>query len=160
MARKHLPPLPFLPPAQAARDREHAERMNQAINQMYRHLAERQDDLILTATATTQLPAASAGGRFAVIGSSVYVDATGSVWLQVGGGSGAGTYIVDTPTGTQDSSNLTFTIAHTPISGELLTVNEAVMQPGVHYSRVGTTITFVAGQAPDSYDVIQYRYYY
>lgn len=90
------------------------------------------------------------------VGATVDDDGGGHVTVTIPGGSG--TFTTEAPAGAIDSSNLVYTILNTPLEEGLLTINEAVMIYTTHYTRSGTTITLVAGQAPDSGDLIRYRY--
>lgn len=69
-----------------------------------------------------------------------------------------GTFIDnETPTGTMDSSNKTFTLANTPISGSVkLYLNGTRLTSGVGYSISGATITMTF--APDSGEELRADY--
>jgi len=71
-----------------------------------------------------------------------------------GSGSGGGNYSdikAEVPSGTMNSSNVTFTIANTPIDGEIqLFINRTLLAPTDDYTLAGKTITMV--DAPDSGD--------
>lgn len=72
-------------------------------------------------------------------------------------------YIVrETPTGTVNGSNVTFTLANTPIAGtELVMLNGQMMDVGSSndYTISTTTITFHAGQAPLTGDRLRVTYW-
>jgi hypothetical protein len=61
------------------------------------------------------------------------------------------------PTGTIDGSNVTFTLAHTPLSSVALYFNGIRQRQGPDYTVSGATITFAS--APDSGGLLaDYRY--
>lgn len=64
--------------------------------------------------------------------------------------SGAGTTIYsETPSGTIDGSNVTFTTAHTVTTVYSFAINGMYIHPTTDYSVTGTTITFVTAPAAD-----------
>lgn len=79
---------------------------------------------------------------------------------------GAGTPVSgEVPSGVMDGSNVTFTAAHTPISGSFSAVyNGLTLQPTVDYTRSGTTVTLVLtghlSGAPVSTDYLLFNYQY
>ena len=59
-------------------------------------------------------------------------------------GGGNNFSVEETPTGTIDGANVTFTVANTPIAGTFaLYLNGQRLTAGVEYTRSGTTVTFV-----------------
>lgn len=67
----------------------------------------------------------------------------------------------ETPTGTIDGSNASFTLAHTPYSGSLeVKRNGLVAQPTTEYTVSGDTITFESGFLPQSGDWLSVNYRY
>ena len=91
---------------------------------------------------------------------------SGSITLAVTtGASGvvlATNYIVrETPTGTVNGSNATFTLANTPLSGtEHVFVNGVLQNPGTgnDYTISAATITFLTGAIPQTGDVVRVSY--
>ena len=74
-----------------------------------------------------------------------------------------GTYFVynETPAGTQDGSNLSFSLLSNPNPGGslILRVNGQVLTAGgVDYTLSGSTITYVSGLAPASGDTVKADY--
>lgn len=71
----------------------------------------------------------------------------------------------EVPSGVMDGSNVTFTAAHTPVSGTFSVVyNGLILQPIVDYTRSGTTVTIVLtghlASAPVSTDYLLFNYQY
>ena len=67
--------------------------------------------------------------------------------------------INETPAGTMDGSNVTFTLLHTPNSGTLnIFFNGSNLTQGVHYTLSGFTITFLAPFIPQPGDWIRADY--
>lgn len=65
----------------------------------------------------------------------------------------------ETPSGTVNGSNVTFTLAHTPISGtEMVFLNGQCMNPTGDYSISTATITFVT--APETGDIVRVTYFF
>lgn len=57
-------------------------------------------------------------------------------------------YIQEAPSGAVNSSNVTFTLANTPVAGTLLVYLDGLYQiPTTHYSISGATITMVTAPA-------------
>lgn len=91
---------------------------------------------------------------------------SGSITLAVTtGASGvvlASNFVVrETPTGTVNGSNATFTLAFTPLSGtEHVFVNGVLQNPGTgnDYTISGATITFLTGAIPQTNDVVRVSY--
>lgn len=74
-----------------------------------------------------------------------------------------GEYFVDfeTPSGTQNGTNLIFTLLSNPTPASSLTVminGQVQIAGGTDYSLSSATITFVAGRAPASDDVLRCSY--
>ena len=61
----------------------------------------------------------------------------------------------ETPTGTINASNVTFTLANTPIAGTVKVWVDGVRLSSADYSVSGTTLTL--GVAPSSQLVVDYR---
>ena len=57
--------------------------------------------------------------------------------------------------GTQDGTNAVFTLSAAPGNGSIVFVNGIGLYEGVAYTRSGTGITFSAGYAPQSTDVLR-----
>lgn len=82
------------------------------------------------------------------------------------GASGSITTVVryvddETPAGTMNGVNTTFTLARTPVTGSVKLWWNGVRQvPGTHYTISGTTITFLAGYEPDTGDTLNADYRY
>lgn len=73
------------------------------------------------------------------------------------GGSSSVTSISETPSGTLNGSNVTFTLSSTPINGSVVfDINGVVQKKTTDYSIAGTTITCVTAPASDA--VIQAYY--
>ncbi len=91
---------------------------------------------------------------------------SGSITLAVTtGASGvvlASNFVVrETPTGTVNGTNATFTLAFTPLSGtEHVFVNGVLQNPGTgnDYTISGATITFLTGAIPQTNDVVRVSY--
>lgn len=66
----------------------------------------------------------------------------------------------ETPTGTQDGSNLNFTLAAAPSPAGSLALrrNGAKLTPGQDFNLSGLNITFISGEAPQSGDVVRADY--
>ena len=79
-----------------------------------------------------------------------------------GGGSGStGTFIDgETPMGTLDGSNTTFTLANTPIPSTSVAIfrNGLLLQQGTDYTLSSTTLTFLAGAVPQPGDLLLASY--
>lgn len=72
---------------------------------------------------------------------------------------GAGTSIKESPTGSVNGSNVTFTLSQTPISGSLsFYVNGIIQKETDHYSLSGSTITMTTAptEAQDLYATYRY----
>lgn len=108
----------------------------------------------------------NAGAGTAGSGGSGGTGATGATGVHGSTGAtgpvGAGASIVwdETPTGTVDGSNDTFTLAGTPdpVGSLNLYRNGLLMDPGVDYTLSGGTITFLSGSIPDTGDVLLATY--
>lgn len=61
-------------------------------------------------------------------------------------------YVQEVPSGTVNGSNVTFTLANTPVSGSFvaLTLNGLMQRVTTDYTISGVTITFVTAPATDS----------
>ena len=59
-------------------------------------------------------------------------------------------FVQETPSGTVNGVNDTFTLTHTPVfnSMHMLHVNGLLLSQGVHYTLSGNTITFLSGFIP------------
>ena len=122
-------------------------------------------------TANGQLLIGSSGGAYTLAtltaGTGITVtNGAGSISLAVAtGASGvvlASNFVVrETPTGTVNSVNATFTLAATPITGtEHVFVNGVLQNPGAtnDYTISGATITFLSGAIPQTDDVVRVSY--
>lgn len=105
--------------------------------------------------------------RAAVISDSGQIEAalgSASDCVRVDGGSqpcGVATFIdSETPAGTVDGSNATFTIANPPSPASSLHVhrNGLLLRLGLDYSFSGTAITFLSGAIPQTGDTLQVSY--
>jgi len=87
----------------------------------------------------------------------------GTFTLNTGGG-GSGTFTKEVPSGTIDGNNVTFTLAHTPISGtENIFLNGQLLTgSGNDYTISGSTITFTVPPlvGSDSTTIIIAFYFY
>jgi len=103
----------------------------------------------LTGTATVSVTNAAGSITLAVV--------TGSTGVVI-----ATNFIVgETPTGTVDGSNVTFTLANTPITGkQIVYVNGTRQNPGAgnDYTISTATLTFLTGAIPQTGDVILVDY--
>ncbi len=120
----------------------------------------------------------SSGGRFVTNGIGILVDSTSSLYtvktdttVILSKAAAAATYqpigsyllssnFVDneTPSGTVDGSNITFTIANTPVAGTLhLLQNGVEIYAPANYSISGTTITMVTAPLTNAVLSINYR---
>lgn len=93
---------------------------------------------------------------------TLYRDSSGALQSSTDGGT-TWTNVVsslsnrETPSGTIDGVNATFTLAHTPISGtDMVFVNGLLLASG--YTISGTTLTFTSAPAGGSTLLITYRY--
>lgn len=64
-----------------------------------------------------------------------------------GGGGGGGGIAFETPSGTVDGANVTFTVLHIPV---YLTLGGAVLIENDGYTRSGLTLTMVVAPPPGS----------
>lgn len=62
---------------------------------------------------------------------------------------------LETPSGTINGANATFTLATTPPNGVMLFNNGLFQYEGVAYAILGATITFQAGYIPQTGDVVR-----
>lgn len=83
MAVKRLPTLPFLPQPPSTIGPKYASDLNIAINSLYRNLAQSVDGMLITATNSTQFPAAQGFKRFAFDGSTLYIDHSTTSWTPI-----------------------------------------------------------------------------
>lgn len=101
----------------------------------------------------------SVGSRW--IYSGIIYDCTGDgTWQQIYPAIVDGTTVESIhsyPTGTKNGVNDTFTLAAAITDGDLITHNGQVLEPGVDYTAVGTTLTFLTF-APESTDKIEVRH--
>ncbi len=97
----------------------------------------------------TSIDFTGAGQTTTILGSAVTVD--------IPGGSGA-TPFVESPSGVINSSNVTFTLTHTPLANTLtLTYGTALTDPA-DYTISGTTITTTYALDPGNTLVASYSY--
>jgi len=77
-------------------------------------------------------------------GSGVTItNGNGSITIAATGGSAGNTMTTETPTGTINGSNATFTLSQTPLNNNIiLTLNGVRQTPTTDYTLSGTTITF------------------
>lgn len=118
-------------------------------------------------TVSSGVPAWSAGGGGGSGGMESYSEETPSgtvngsnVTFTVSGSPSAfRTYTKETPSGTVNGSNVTFTLANTPATSSLkLTVNGLKKRLTTDYTISGTTITFVIAPASGSTLYAEYGY--
>jgi hypothetical protein len=96
MATKRLPVLPFLPAVPDTITPQYANQLNLAINAMYRNIVQSVDEVLVTATAAAQFPAAMGFKRLAWDGASLYIDASTNTWTPISaGGAGGGNDILN-----------------------------------------------------------------
>lgn len=74
------------------------------------------------------------------------------VWATPSGGGGGTIAYSETPSGTVNGSNVTFTLANTPpaAAGVMVVLNGVVQYQGIDYTVSGTTITFTSAPATGS----------
>lgn len=113
------------------------------------------------------LPDTSQVGRLWFLVSSgtkkLYAVFTANTFTEIASAGGSGTVVdAETPTGTVDGSNLTFTLAHTPSPATSLVVYVAGIRKIVttEYTLSGTTLTMDVGSTPNINDsfIVSYRY--
>ncbi len=93
------------------------------------------DEGISLTTNVGSIDLTGAGISSTAIGTAVTVVVSGGVGTQVNN---------EIPSGTINGTNVTFTLANTPIAGTLkLRLNGMWLQSGVDYTLAGTTITFI-----------------
>jgi len=91
------------------------------------------------------------------------VGTTGVSWSQVNGSGYTATNFVtrETPSGTINGVNTSFTLANTPVAGSEEVFVNGILQTsgsGNDYTISGTTITFEAGAVPETGDVLRVNY--
>jgi hypothetical protein len=113
----------------------------------------------------------AAGGGITTLNGSTqasqsFVDGTG-VHVSTNTGTGAHTigltfsFTTETPSGSVNGSNATFTLANTPIAGSLnLFINGFRLTQGSGYTLSGSTITYQAGYIPNAGDTHETTYRY
>jgi hypothetical protein len=73
--------------------------------------------------------------------------------------SGSNYIALETPTGSINGSNVTFTLAHTPGSNtEMVVLNGLIQQRGVDYTITGATITLSIAPIPGDWLGVTYKY--
>lgn len=85
----------------------------------------------------------------------------GTDWVEVTGTGGGDTWSHnETPTGTINGINVTFTLAHTPLSWIQLYLNGVILEPGAgnDYTLSGSTVTMLF--APATGDKLRVYYIY
>ena len=98
----------------------------------------------------TELPTAKAGRMFFLLdsinGNRLYACFTAGTWTEVAASSAGAQVDNETPAGTRDGANDTFTLAHTPSpAGSLLLFLDGIYQvAGVDYTLTTATIVFAA----------------
>lgn len=80
--------------------------------------------------------------------------------VSIPGGSGATPVRNETPSGTVNGINDTFTVAHTPLYGLSLTVNGQLQTFTTQFTLATATITFTTGNIPQTGDIIRAAYEY
>lgn len=119
------------------------------------------DDLKIDASHIKNLPqnktyhGGSSGIKEIIAGSNITVDNTNigyPVVSATGGGGSSVTYFAETPSGTINSSNVTFTLDNIPTSNACVVVilNGLTQYNGIDYTVSGSTITFVSAPATGS----------
>jgi hypothetical protein len=81
----------------------------------------------------------------------------------IGGGASVNFATRETPSGTVNGSNVTFTVANTPISGTESVFTNGVLQDsgaGADYTISTSTITFLTGSIPQTGDKVRVSYQY
>jgi len=109
------------------------------------------DEGIPIATNVASIDFAGAGVTGSVIGSDVTETIAGSSGTQATG---------EAPSGSVDDSNVTFTLANTPIDTPRIYVNGVRQKPGAgnDYTISGTTITFASAPLTGSNILVDYTY--
>lgn len=104
-------------------------------------------DLYAYSTTNDRLPVGTNGQ----ILSADSTQATGLKWIANSGGSTAVSY-AETPSGTINSSNVTFTLANTPANsnGVIILLDGVTQYNGIDYTVSGTTITFTTAPVTGS----------
>lgn len=115
--------------------------------------------------AVPRLPLATAAVAGAVIVGSNITVAAGTISLTATNVNTAlgqtGVVWGETPTGTQNGVNVTFTLAHTPINGSLRLLKNGIYQTsGIQYNLATNTITYVANFQPASTEPVRANYTY
>ena len=104
------------------------------------------EGVTITQSPITKLNVTGTGG-------SIVYSGNGLATLDLTGGSGSPvTYFAETPSGTINSSNVTFTLANSPTSNECVIVilDGLTQYNGIDYTVSGSTITFVSAPATGS----------
>lgn len=125
--------------------------MSFGITQEFGHpIAIKDEGLTLTPSASS-IDFVGAGVTGSVLGSAVTETISGAaaVFTPVRN---------EVPSGTVDGSNVTFTLAHTPLYGIILVLNLGTLTPNVDYTLSGATITFIIPPAPSSIISCSYEY--
>lgn len=132
-------------------------------------------DVASAATSRTNLGATTVGANIFTVSNPsavrfIQINADNSVTLLSASGLASaigalsGTMVVrETPSGTVNGSNPTFTLAHTPVAGsESLFVNGILQDSGAgnDYTISSATITFLTGAIPQSGDKVRASYTY
>jgi hypothetical protein len=90
-------------------------------------------------------------------GQVLTADSTQALGLKWAAASSGASYATETPTGTMNGTNVTFTLSNAPISGSLtLFLNGIEQVPTTDFTISGTTITYTV--PPRSADLMVARY--
>lgn len=111
-----------------------------------------------TAGTASTLVLRDGSGRTQMVDPSAAQDVATKNYIDTRFTSGNTFVDLEIPSGTINGTNLTFTLANTPITGSVHIWSDGVlMLPTTHYSISGTTITFVSGYMPFNSIVASYR---
>ncbi len=111
------------------------------------------------------LPSTSRVGEiYFLVGSTkkLYACFTANTWTEIEAAASSGTQVYnESPTGTVDGLNATFTLAHPPVAGSLqLYLNGRYLVPTVDYTIAAAVLTMDDGSIPYGLDVLIATYLY
>ena len=110
-------------------------------------------DLSIDRTFAVSLATTSTVGVVKPDGTTITIDGTGKISTAIPA------WLRETPSGTMNGSNVTFTLSHTPLANSLtLYLNGVEQISGTNYSIVGSTITYTV--APKATDLMLAQYAY
>jgi hypothetical protein len=104
------------------------------------------------------------GNLFFLIGTpnKLYACFVANAWVEIASSAESGTQVFsETPTGTIDGLNATFTLAHTPVTGTLLLFLQGVLKvSGVDYTLTTNSIVMDPASVPQGADTFLAYYSY